>query len=77
MGRKRITLGLSDLDRFLKGRERKFVTYSEGSDLYRFPYYLFVRLTKEAGVNITLRKNVIVDVDLIEEYLADHPETAE
>ena len=37
--RKSINHGLPDLDRFLEGRERKFVTYAEGSDMYGIPYY--------------------------------------
>lgn len=43
--------------------------------MYGIPYYSFVRLAKEAGANITLRKNAIVDVDMIEKYLEEHPET--
>ncbi len=68
---------LPDLDKYLKDRGRKFVTYAEGSDMYGIPYYSFVRLAKEAGANITLRKTAIVDVDVVEEYLAEHPETAD
>ena len=77
MAKKRINYDLPDLDRFLEGRGRKFVTYQEGSDLYGIPYYSFVRLAKEAGANITLRKNAIVDVDIVETYLAEHPDTAD
>ena len=54
--KKSINYDLPDLDRFLEGRGRKFVTYQEGSDLYGIPYYSFVRLAKEAGANITLRE---------------------
>ena len=39
MARKSINPGLPDLDRFLEGRERKYVTYAEGSDMYGIPYY--------------------------------------
>lgn len=75
MARNSINHGLPNLDRFLEGREKKFVTYAEGCDMYGIPYYSFVRLAKEAGANITLRKNAIVDVDMIEKYLEEHPET--
>ena len=77
MAKKSINHDLPDLDRFLEGRGRKFVTYSEGSDMYGIPYYSFVRLAKEAGANITLRKNAIVDVDVIEKYLEEHPDTTD
>ena len=76
MGRKRNPT-LPDLDRFLEGRGRKFVTYIEGSNLYGIPCYSFVRLAKEAGANITLRKSAIVDVGVIEKYLEEHPDTAD
>ena len=62
MAKKSINYDLPDLDRFLEGRGRKFVTYQEGSDLYGIPYYSFVRLAKEAGANITLRKNAIGEI---------------
>ena len=45
--------------------------------LYGIPYYSFVRLAKEAGANITLRKNAIVNVDIVEAYLAEYPDTAD
>ena len=77
MTRKRWNYDLPDLDRYLAGRERKLVTYKEGADMYGIPYYSFVRLAKEAGANITLRKNAIIDVDVIEKYLEEHPDTVD
>lgn len=66
--------GLPDLDRYLGDRGRRLVSYAEGAALYEIPYYSFVRLAKEAGANYTLRKAVIVDVDLIEQYLEENPQ---
>ncbi len=76
MGRKRNPM-LPNLDRFLEGRGRKFVTYTEGSNMYGIPYFSFVRLAREAGANITLRKSAIVDLDVIEKYLEEQPDTAD
>jgi len=66
-----------NLDKYLDGRKRHLVNYSEGARLYRIPYYSFVRLAIEAKANYTLRRTTIVDVGLVEEYLTKHPETLE
>lgn len=67
--------GLPDLDRYLETRGRRFITYAEGAEIYQIPYYSFVRLAKEAGANYTMRKSVIIDIDIIERYLEEHPQT--
>ncbi|MBR1692580.1 MAG: hypothetical protein IJ711_07375 [Lachnospiraceae bacterium] len=64
--------GLPDLDRYLTGRPRHFVTYVEGAGLYRLPYQAFFRLAKSAKANLKMRHTVIIDVDIIEQYLADN-----
>lgn len=68
--------GFPDLDKYLEGRKRKLVNYKEGAELYEIPYYSFVRLAKEAGANFTLRKTVVVDIDIIEKYLDEHLDVA-
>lgn len=68
--------GLPDLDKYLSGRKRHYVTYFEGARLYQLPYQTFVRLAKSAKANLRVRKTVIIDVDLIEQYLADNFEEA-
>lgn len=65
---------LPDLEKYLEGRARKFVNYKEGAEIYGIPYYSFVRLAKEAGANYTLRKSAVIDIDVIEAYLDEHPE---
>lgn len=70
----RMAEGFPDLDKYLEGRGRKFVTYSEGADIYDIPYYSFVRLAKEAKANYSLRKTAIVDVGIVEQYLDEHPD---
>jgi len=68
--------GFPDLDRYLKERGRKLVNYEEGAEIYGIPYYSFVRLAKEAGANYTLRKSAVIDIDVIESYLDEHPDVA-
>ncbi len=70
------TRGLPDLGGFLEENGRQLVTYGEGATMYSIPYYSFVRLAKEAGANITLRKNAVVDLEMVESYLEEHPEVA-
>lgn len=69
--------GFPDLDKYLEGKGRHYVNYSEGAKMYGIPYYSFVRLAREAEAHYCLRKNAIVELDLIEEYLAEHPDVAD
>lgn len=67
---------LPNLDKYLKGKARRFVTYTDGAQLYSIPFYSFVRLAKEAEANFILRKCAIVDLDIVERFLGDYPEVA-
>ena len=58
-----------DLERFLEGKKRTFVSYAQGARIYSMNYYAFVTLAKAAGANIRIKKNVVIDLDIIEEYL--------
>ena len=68
---------LPDLDRFLTGRERHFVSYLDGARLYDLSYHTFVTLAKAAKANLRIKKTVIVDTGIIEDYLAKNPDEAE
>ena len=63
-----------DLDRFLEGKKRTFVSYAEGARIYSMNYYSFVTLAKAAKANIRIKKNVVIDLDAIEEYLEKRSE---
>ena len=76
MGRKK-KARLPNLDKYLKGKRRHLVTYSEGARLYQVPFYTFVHLVRESGANFVAKKVAIVDLDLCEEYLNEHPDAAE
>ena len=58
-----------DLESFLEGKKRTFVSYAQGARIYSMNYYSFVTLAKAAGANIRIKKNVVIDLDIIEEYL--------
>jgi len=45
-----------DLERFLEGRKRKFVTYAQGASMYSMNYYSFITLAKKQGQIFRSRK---------------------
>ena len=45
------------------------VSYMEGAKYYSMNYYAFVKLAKEAGANIRIKKKVVIDLQLVDEYL--------
>lgn len=59
-----------DLDQYLKGRKKRYTTYGLGAGMYSLNYYSFVRLCKEAGANIQIKKKVVVDLDILDAYLS-------
>lgn len=59
-----------NLDEFLPDGKKNLVTYMEGAKYYSINYYAFVKLAKAAGANIKIKKRVVVDLDLVEEYVA-------
>ena len=50
-------------------RQKKFVRYREGADLYSMCQSKFERMAKEAGAIYKLDKLVLVNCDLFEKYL--------
>lgn len=69
---KRVDYKGPDLDKFIEGKKKTYVCYSQGARLYSMNYYAFVKLAKQAGANQRVKKNVVVNLDLVEEYLENH-----
>lgn len=63
-----------DLDRYIDGKKRRFVTYAQGANIYSVNYYSFVKLAKAAGANLQIKKKVVIDIDMVEKYLEEHQE---
>lgn len=61
-----------DLDRYIEGKKRNFVSYAQGARMYSMNYYSFVTLAKAAGANIRIKKNVVIDLEMIEKYLENN-----
>lgn len=57
-----------DLDEYLERRRERYVSYYVGASMYGLPYTLFMRLAKECGANMPIRKTTLVDLDVFEPY---------
>ena len=56
---------------------KRFVRYSEGAEMYSMGLTKFQELAKDAGANIRIKKNVVIDLELIDKYLENNCEGAE
>ncbi len=61
-----------NLDKYLEGRNHKYMTYQDGARLYGMPYWSFVTAAKEANATWQLRKTAMVDAVIFEKYLEEH-----
>ena len=66
-----------DLDHLIEDKKRNFISYAQGAKMFSMNYYSFVKLAKEAGANIRIKKNVVIDLELIDKYLENNCEGAE
>lgn len=71
-GRKTDTV--PNLDEFLQGKKKTYVSYMDGAKYYSMNYYAFVKLAKQAGANIRIKKKVVVDLDKVEKYVEENCE---
>ena len=63
-----------DLEKYLEGKKRRFVNYTQGAKIYRMSYWPFVRLAKKAEANYPIRKTAIVDLNILDDFLEGNPE---
>ena len=64
--------GPPDLDKYLDGRNHKYMTYQQAARQYGMPYWGFVSVAKEAKATWKLRKAAIVDTVIFDKYLEEH-----
>ena len=60
---------LAELTELVRGRGKKFVSYQEGADLYSLGLHLFQDLAKEAGAVYKVKRRVLVNTEIIDEYI--------
>ena len=63
-----------DLDKYVDDKKRRYTSYTGGARIYSMSYYTFIKLAKEAGANMKIKKNVVVDLDVLEKYIAENCE---
>ena len=66
-----------DLDLLIEDKKRNFISYAQGAKMFSMNYYSFVKLAKEAGANIRIKKKVVIDLELVEKYLENNSEGEE
>ena len=63
-----------DLEKYLEGKKRRFVNYTQGAKIYKMSYWPFVILAKKAEANYPIRKIAIVDLNILDDFLEGDPE---
>ena len=58
-----------ELENRMKYGGKKFVRYEEGAKLYSMGFHTFQDLAKEAGAIYHVKRIVLVNTELIDEYL--------
>lgn len=77
MPKKREPIKVETLEKLVKTGQKKFVRYEEGKELYSMGLHTFQELAKEAGAVYHIKRMVLVNTEIIDEYLEnfrDDPE---
>lgn len=67
MGKKRKQV--PELERMVREKRKKYVRYEEGAQLYSMGLHTFQELAKEAGAIYRIKRIVLVNLDILDEYL--------
>ena len=65
---------VSELEKMLQYGRKKFVRYDEGAKLYSMGLHTFQNLAKDAGAIYRIKRVVLVNTDIIDEYLENFKE---
>ena len=60
---------VKELEPMVKSGKKLFVRYQEGAELYSMGLHTFEQLAKEAGAIYKIRRVVLVNLDIFDEYL--------
>ena len=72
MARKRSEV--PEMEKTLQYGRKKFVRYDEGAKIYSMGLHTFQDLAKEAGAIYRIKRVVLVNTDIIDEYLENFKE---
>lgn len=67
MGKKRKQV--PELERMVREKRKKYVRYEEGAQLYSMGLHTFEQLAKEAGAIYRIKRIVLVNLDILDEYM--------
>lgn len=60
---------IPELEKMVRERRKKYVRYEEGAKLYSLGLHTFQQLAKEAGAIYRIKRIVLVNLDIFDEYL--------
>ena len=63
-----------ELEKMLQYGRKKFVRYDEGAKLYSMGLHTFQNLAKDAGAIYRIKRVVLVNTDIIDQYLENFKE---
>lgn len=72
MARKRSEV--PEMEKMLQYGRKKFVRYDEGAKIYSMGLHTFQDLAKEAGAIYRIKRVVLVNTDIVDEYLENFKE---
>lgn len=58
-----------DIKERVRARGKKFVSYAEGAELYSVGIHTFQKIAKEAGAIYRLNRRVLVNTEIVDEYM--------
>ena len=61
--------GPPDLSKYMGEKKRRLVSYELGAYYYGLSVTTFKIIAKEAKANLIVKRHVIVDLDILDEYL--------
>ena len=69
MQMKRREQTIDELEKMVRTRGKKFVSLQEGALLYSLGLHTFNNIAKEAGAIYKIKRRVLVNKELVDEYL--------
>ncbi|HPF29607.1 MAG TPA: DUF6462 family protein [Lachnospiraceae bacterium] len=69
MPKKREEIKIAKLEQLVKTGQKKFVSYDEGKELYSVGLHMFQEIAKEAGAVYHIKRRVLVNTEIIDQYL--------
>ena len=68
MPKKREEIKVETLEKLVKTGQKKFVRYDEGKELYSMGLHTFQEIAKEAGAVYHVKRMVLVNTEIVDEY---------